>query len=68
MLWVYRRKTAKRYEWQMHFHDKMPENGGRNIFSDKQTTDKVSLMFFDVKILTERYQISFFDSVKKQAT
>ena len=52
----------------MHFHNKMPENGKQNIFSDKQTTNMVSLMFFDVKILTKNYQISFFDSVKKQAT
>ena len=38
----------------MDFQVKMPKNGRKNIFRDKQTTNKVPLIFFDVKVLTER--------------
>ena len=38
----------------MHFKVKMPENDRKNIFRDKQTTNKVPLMFLDVRVLTER--------------
>ena len=38
----------------MYFQVKMPENGRNNIFRDKQTTNKVPLMFLDVKVLAER--------------
>ena len=31
----------------------MPENGRKNNFRDKQTTNKVPLIFSDVKMLTE---------------
>ena len=37
----------------MHFEHKMPENGRNNIFRDKQATNKVPLMFLDIKVLTE---------------
>ena len=37
----------------MHFKVKMPENGGKNIFKDKQATNKVLLMFLDANVLTE---------------
>ena len=39
----------------MHFEVKMPENDRKNIFRDKQTTNKVPLMFLDVRVLTENY-------------
>ena len=35
----------------MHFEVKMPQNGRKNIFRDKQTKNKVPLMFLDVKVL-----------------
>ena len=37
----------------MHFQVKMLENGTKNIFKDKETTKKLPLMFFDVKVITE---------------
>ena len=36
------------------FQVKMTENGRKNIFTDNQTTNKVPLMFLDLKALTER--------------
>ena len=36
----------------MHFQVKMPENSRQNIFREKETTNKVSLMFSVVKVLT----------------
>ena len=33
----------------MHFEVKMVENGRKNIFKDKLTTNKVPIMFLDVK-------------------
>ena len=41
-------------ECLMYFQVKMPGKGRKNIFRDKQTTNKVPLMFLDVKVLTER--------------
>ena len=38
----------------MFFQVEMRESGGKNIFRDKQPTSKVTLMFLDVKVLTER--------------
>ena len=38
----------------MHFQVKMPENGRKKIFREEQTTNKVPLMLFDIKVLTER--------------
>ena len=32
----------------------MQENGTKKIFRDKDTTNKVPLMFLDVKVLTKR--------------
>ena len=46
----------------MDFKIKMPENGRRKIFRDKQRTSKVTLMLLDVKVVT----IAFLDSFKKQ--
>ena len=40
--------------WLMHFQIKMRENGRKNMFREKQTTNKLPLMFLDVKVLTER--------------
>ena len=37
----------------MYLKVKMPENGRKNVFKGKQTTNKVPLMFLDVKVLTE---------------
>ena len=36
----------------MYFQVKMQENGTKNIFRDKQTTNKVALIFLDVKVLS----------------
>ena len=39
----------------MHFEVKMQKKNGRNnIFRDKETSNKVPVMFLDVKVLTER--------------
>ena len=38
----------------MYLQVKMPENGRKNIFRNKEITNKVPLMFLDVKVLTER--------------
>ena len=38
----------------MRFPNKMPENVRKNIVREKETIHKVSLMFSDVKVLTER--------------
>ena len=45
-----------RHEWieWMNFEVKMPQNGRKNIFRDKQTTKKVPLIFLDVQVVTER--------------
>ena len=32
----------------------MSQNGRKNIFRDKHTTNKLPLMFLDAKVLTER--------------
>ena len=37
----------------MHFQVKVPGKGRKNIFRDKQTTNKVLLIFLNVKVLTE---------------
>ena len=48
----------------MHFQVKMPQNG-----KDKQTTNKKLLMFLDVKMLSERYNLRFWTlSTNKQGT
>ena len=47
-------KTPSRSLCLIHFQVKMPENGRNKIYRDKQTTNKVPLMFLDVKLLTER--------------
>ena len=36
----------------MYLQVKIPENGRKNVFRDKQTTNKVSVVFLDVKVLT----------------
>ena len=47
-------KVQERKVWLMHFQVKMPQNGGENIFIDMQTTNKVPLIFLEIKVLTER--------------
>ena len=42
----------------MHFQVKIPENGTKNIFREKQTINKV-LMFLDVKGFTELHELRF---------
>ena len=37
----------------MHFQVKMPENDRTKIFTDKKPTNKVPLIFSEVKLLTE---------------
>ena len=46
----------------MQFQLKMPENGRKHLFRYKQTTNKVPLMFFDVKMLTEKVTITILDA------
>ena len=43
----------------MHFKVKMEETATKNIFRNKRTANKVSLIFLDVKVLTERQQLRF---------
>ena len=38
----------------MDFQDKMQENLKKNMFREKQTINKVALMFLNVELLTER--------------
>ena len=38
----------------MHFQVKMAENGKKNIFKEKETTNKVPLMILEIHVLTER--------------
>ena len=49
-----------------HFQDKIPENGRKNIFRDRKTTNNVPLMFLDVKVLTERKQWGFWTSSRRK--
>ena len=37
----------------MGFELKMSENGRKNIFTDKQTTNKVLVMFLDINVHRE---------------
>ena len=43
----------------IHFQVNMADNGRNNIFKDKQTTNQVPLMFLDVKVLSQRWQLRF---------
>ena len=36
----------------MYLQVKVLENGTKNVFSDEETTNKVPLLFLDVKVLT----------------
>ena len=38
----------------MHFQVKIPEKGRKNIFREKQTTNKVPPMFLEAKVPTEK--------------
>ena len=38
----------------MHFQVKIPENRKKTTFREKQKTNKVPLVFLDVKVLRER--------------
>ena len=38
----------------MYLQVKMPENGKKNVFSDKQTTKNKQLKFIEAKVFTER--------------
>ena len=39
----------------MDFQVKISEIGGNHIFRDRERINKVSLMFLDVQMVTERY-------------
>ena len=54
MLGVFRVQTETKYVLLIHIQVKISENGRKNIFRDKQTTNKVPLMLLDVKVLPER--------------
>ena len=38
----------------MYIQTQMPQSGTKNIFSNKETTNKVPLMFLNVKVLKQR--------------
>ena len=38
----------------MYFKVEIPESGTKNMFRNRQTTNKVPLMLLDVKVLAER--------------
>ena len=38
---------------------KLPENGRKNIFTDKQTTNKIPLMLLDINVLMESQILHF---------
>ena len=38
----------------MYLQVQMPQNGTNKIFSEKQRTDKVPVMFLEVKVLREK--------------
>ena len=38
----------------MYLQVQMPENGRKKIVSDKETTNKVLLMFSDIRVLRQR--------------
>ena len=54
VLGVFRVQTETKYVLLIHFQVKISENGRKNLFRDKQTTNKVPLMLLDVKVLPER--------------
>ena len=43
----------------MHFRVKMPYNRTNNIFPEKQKRNWVPLMFLDLKVLSETYELRF---------
>ena len=43
----------------MYFQVKVPENGSKNIFEEKETTHKIGLIFLDVNVLTESWILLF---------
>ena len=49
----------------MHFQIRMRQNLKKNIFRDKQSTNKVPMIFLNVKVLTETYQLAFWSSLTK---
>ena len=53
----------------MEAHVKRPENGRKSIFREKQTSNKLPLMFLAVKVVTKRYQFRFWiPSTNKEIT
>lgn len=52
----------------MHFPVKLLENVRKNMFPEKQTTNKVPLRFLDVKDVNGKVTIGSVDCAKKQAT
>ena len=40
----------------MYLQVKMSENGRKTVFRDEKTTNKVTLVFLDVKVLTQWYE------------
>ena len=47
-LWIARSEVSF-----IHFRVQNPRNINKNIFREKQATNKIQLMFLDVKVLTE---------------
>ena len=50
----------------MHLQVKVSENGRKNVFRKEKTTNKVTLVFVDVKVLNAMVRKSFVVAVKKQ--
>ena len=51
----------------MHFQVKMSKNGRKNIFREKEITNKVLPMLLDVKNASGKVTIVLLDPVNKQA-
>ena len=43
----------------MHFQLRMLEIGRKLIFRDKENTNKLAKTFFDIKAVTQRWQLHF---------
>ena len=44
----------EQYSWFMQFQLNVQENNKKNTFREKETTNKVAVVFFNDKLLTEK--------------
>ena len=54
MFGVFRVETGTGDVCLIYLQVKMPQNGRKNVFRDKQIKNKVPLLFLHAKLLTER--------------